>query len=106
MSYEGDKHYHSEIVTLTKAMPTTNVQVYPNPTKDMINLDFYAHVDNQLHVKVLDMTGRVVKTVHVQINAGQNTVGLGIGEFPQGIYTIQLHQDQQLIHVSKVYKQD
>ena len=106
MSNDGDKYYHTEIVTISKAMPTTKVNVYPNPTRDVVNLDFYSQVDNQLHVKVLDMTGRVVKTVQVQINMGQNTVGLGIGEFPQGIYSIQLYMGNQLIHVSKIYRQD
>jgi hypothetical protein len=106
MSHDGEKFYHNEIVTLSKAMPTTKVTVYPNPTRDVVNLDFYSQVDDQLHVKVLDMTGRVVKTVQVQINMGQNTVGLGIGEFPQGIYSIQLYMGTQLIHVSKIYRQD
>ena len=106
ISYDGDKYYHNEIVTLSKSLPTTNVVVYPNPTRDVVNLDFYSQVDNQVLVKVLDMTGRVVKTVQVQINMGQNTVGLGIGEFPQGIYSLQLYMSNQLIHVSKIYRQD
>lgn len=106
INLDGTRAYHKDIVTLTKEVPAANVRVYPNPTKDLLNLDFNAAQQGQVRVKILDMTGRVVKVVQVQVNQGENSVGVGIGEFPQGIYTIQMIQDNQLLHVSKIYRKD
>lgn len=106
MNYDGERAYHKDIVTLTKEVPAANVRIYPNPTKDLLNLNFNAANQGQVTVKVMDMTGRVMKVVQVQVNQGENLMALGIGEFPQGIYTIQMIQDNQLLHVSKVYRKD
>ena len=82
------------------------VSVYPNPTKDKLNIEFIAAVSEDAMVKVMDMTGRVVKVIRASVEAGNNTIEVSLSEFSAGMYTIQLFENNSLTHVGKVQKQD
>jgi hypothetical protein len=85
---------------------SSEVSVYPNPTKDKLNIEFTAAVSEDAMVKVMDMTGRVVKVIRASVEAGNNTIEVSLSEFSAGMYTIQLFENNSLTHVGKVQKQD
>jgi hypothetical protein len=85
---------------------SSEVSVYPNPTKDKLNIEFTAAVSEDAMVKVMDMTGRVVKVIRASVEAGNNTIEVSLSEFSAGMYAIQLFENNSLTHVGKVQKQD
>jgi hypothetical protein len=85
---------------------SSEVTVYPNPTKDKLNIEFTAAVSEDAMVKVMDMTGRVVKVIRASVEAGNNTIEVSLSEFSAGMYTIQLFENNSLTHVGKIQKQD
>jgi hypothetical protein len=80
--------------------------VYPNPTRDQITIEFSTETLQATKVKVLDMTGRVVKTVEAVPQAGEHQYTLSLSELSAGMYTVQVYTDDKLSYVSKVQKQD
>ena len=80
--------------------------VYPNPTRDQITIEFSTETLQATKVKVVDMTGRVVKTVEAVPQAGEHKYTLSLSELSAGMYTVQVYTDGKLTHVSKVQKQD
>jgi hypothetical protein len=82
------------------------VSIYPNPTQDVLNIDLYTSKVQNTTVKVLDMSGRVVKQIQARSEAGMSTLSVSLGELASGLYTVQVFDNNKLSHVSKVKKND
>jgi hypothetical protein len=55
-------------------------------------------------VKILDMSGRTVKQVLVKSQAGMNSINIDIAALADGIYTVQIFENNNLSFVQKVRK--
>jgi hypothetical protein len=64
--------------------------VYPNPAKDLIYVDPLAQVDTEYQYELLDINGRVLKKSEMSIGSTQ----LKISDLPQGIYILNIIQNQ------------
>jgi len=113
----GHNYYKLEQVDLDgKAIVNTNVadlmwgsngstvSIYPNPTTDELNIDVYTTKAQNNTIKLLDMSGRVIKEIQSKLEAGANNIKMNLGELATGIYTIQLVENNKIIQVSKVQK--
>lgn len=78
------------------------VNVYPNPFKEMTTLEVKGKDYKKLEMSVLDVTGRVVKTI---ASTEQNRIQLSRSGMTQGVYFYQLKGDNQLINTGKVVVQ-
>ena len=61
-----------------------NVKIYPNPTKDIINIEI-ENTDIQ-SITVLDLSGRVLKSVNTQ----NNKTNINIQDLPNAMYLMQV----------------
>ena len=93
-----------EDVIETTLESATTFAVYPNPTSDVINIDFYATDNQSTMVKVYDLTGRLMKQVSRQSTKGNNSIDVNLGEFANGVYTIQVYENNSLTHTTRVRK--
>jgi hypothetical protein len=57
-------------------------------------------------VKVLDMSGRIIKQIQARSEVGMNQLSISLGDIASGIYTVQIFENDQLTQVSKVKKND
>ena len=71
------------------AMNEFELSVYPNPSRDQINLAFDANANATCTVKIIDMTGKVVLDKAVDAMTGRNTITYNINDLPRGIYMVQ-----------------
>jgi hypothetical protein len=60
------------------------VIVYPNPSKETIYLKFPTYTNDNLHVEIIDINGRIVSVF--QINEGVNKVSIDVSCFVSGLY--------------------
>jgi len=90
--------------TLTVANSAFNI--YPNPTTDMMTVELTAAAAQTTTVKVYDLTGRLMKQVVSQTEAGTQQVEVSLGEIASGVYTVQVYENEKLTHVSRVRKND
>ena len=78
------------MLLLRKTRPLSSIGVsyfvaYPNPTREYVIVEHPATA-GRAHVKLIDIVGRVVKTIRVNNNVLQTTVSLK--EVPVGSYQI------------------
>ncbi|MBK7692514.1 MAG: T9SS type A sorting domain-containing protein [Bacteroidetes bacterium] len=103
---DGKVSVHAQIVDLIWGATGSTVSIYPNPTTDILNIDLYAVKDQNTTVKLLDMSGRVIKQIQAKSAVGMNNIKLSMGEIASGVYTIQVYENNTLSHTSKVKKKD
>lgn len=66
----------------TELLSMNNLQLYPNPAKDVVNISNSA--DTIENVTITDMNGRVVKNVTLGVNEGQ----INVSDLSQGVYIL------------------
>jgi len=102
---DGQKSY-SEVVDLVWGADGSIVAIYPNPATDKLNVDISIDKVAQIEVRLLDMSGRVIKSVVQQSAKGMNNVSINLSDIATGVYGVQILENNNLIHSSKVNKRD
>ena len=97
---------NAKVVDIIWGTNGSTVSIYPNPTVDVLNIDLYTSKVQNTTVKVLDMSGRIVKQIQGRSEAGMNKLSISLGEIASGVYTVQVFENDNLTHVSKVKKND
>ena len=100
---DGNLSY-SQIVDLVWGSNGSVVSIYPNPAKDVLNIDIAANELSQTEIKLLDMSGRVVKSLIQHTQKGMNNISLNLSDVATGVYGVQIYENNKLSYVGKVYK--
>jgi len=95
----GSKEVLPNIVTAT-----STINVYPNPTQDELHVDVNATENAVVELKLMDMSGRVVRTVQTNIVEGINYISLNLGDLANGVYSLVMVSNNQLLHTTRVTK--
>jgi hypothetical protein len=77
------------------------VTIYPNPTSEMINIQFETATDKEISLILLDAQGKLVKTDVIETSVINKTVNLQ--DLPAGVYYVRLTKGK-LVNVYKVVK--
>jgi hypothetical protein len=77
----------------------SSVSVYPNPAKDVLQLDFIQPVKAQLSLQ--NLLGETLKTANIDASKMQ----LDVSELAEGIYIINILEDTGKSQVIKIYVQ-
>lgn len=77
----------------------------PNPTSDLMTLDWQQPQAGQAHIELLDLQGRVLFRSSQLFPAGQAQFSLSLNEYPAGNYLIRIHTDGRQSS-TKVVKQE
>ncbi len=88
-----NKHTYSKIVT--SDYNSSSVSVYPNPTKDYINIQSKILIKN---IRILNASGKILKS----INSPSKIVSLL--EFPFGEYYLQIVDSNNQVYTRKISK--
>jgi hypothetical protein len=62
----------------------------PNPIRDLVLLDIRLQEAAKLTLRITDVTGRLVYTEQIELQAGANTIHRDFSDLPSGIYAITL----------------
>jgi hypothetical protein len=80
------------------------VKLYPNPARDVLNIQYAGRRLNEMVIEISDFSGRRVLTRNIQnVDAGQ-TIGLNVQSLANGIYFCKMISGQQLIGIEKFVK--
>ena len=80
------------------------VKLYPNPTSNELNIEFLSDNQSTTSIKVMDMSGRVVKQTQSVSFEGLNTINVSLSELTAGMYTIQVVNNDKLVHIGRITK--
>lgn len=95
---------YTKVIDIVWGADGSVVSIYPNPAKDKLNIDISAAGASQTEIKLLDMSGRVVKSILAQTVKGMNNITLEIDDIAVGVYGVQVFENNKLTHVSKIRK--
>src|SRR6185295_5776505 len=65
-----------------------NQGIYPNPTRDILHLNFYRQNTERIRISVTDITGRTLIDQYVTSREGNNNVAVSVTSLPPGNYFI------------------
>ena len=76
-------------------------EVFPNPSAGIMTLKFESLSEKSFHIKVRDITGRMLKDISLNAEAGISLHELDFSDFPKGIYFISAEQEGVQLKVLK-----
>ena len=66
------------------------LNVYPNPAIDRVNLEFSTSLTRQLNLSLVDLSGKQFLNRSLHINNGYNDLSIDLPEIPNGLYILNL----------------
>ncbi|RLD55234.1 MAG: hypothetical protein DRJ01_16940 [Bacteroidetes bacterium] len=72
------------------------VNIYPNPVNNTASVNIKATQSAEAQMTIIAVTGQVISTQIVSLNAGQNTVNINTASLEKGTYILRLTQNQQV----------
>ncbi len=81
----GDRLIHTDEIIAEK-----NIRVYPNPTEDMLNLDFISETSQEATLQVFDLMGREMEREQFMAVPGENHRELSLAGLSSGQYFVRV----------------
>lgn len=69
------------------------VSAYPNPTKDVFNIQLYSMNDCSIDVRVTTTNGKEVYSREAMVNKGNGKITIDVNQFERGIYFVELFSE-------------
>ena len=90
-----DRAVTTGIVSLSKN--TTTFSIYPNPVQNQATINIESKKVSQAQWSIISLTGQVITTQQLVLNAGNNTVNINTSSLQKGVYILQLTQNNQVV---------
>ena len=75
------------------SLPSNKVNVYPNPTDGLVNVEFNAIKAGRYAIEVYDLNSRTVKRAEIDVVAGNNKTKLDLKNLSKGTYLVKISGD-------------
>ena len=95
---------YSEIVTVKGFSFDDNLLVYPNPTKDYLNISIYLEKSSAATLVVTDAAGKAILSKAVNLNGGVNYDRLLLTTLKSGVYTLKLQRTNGIALIKNFVK--
>ena len=78
-----------------KSGALTFTKIYPNPAKDVINIEYINHIDAKVRISLVDANGNMIQVLQdmKEVNSGMNLFKADISKVQSGLYMIVLESD-------------
>lgn len=73
-----------------------DLKLFPNPAKDIAQVEFNASNDGDVELNIIDLNGRTVSTVNTTVTAGAQNISLDVSDLPSGVYMVQVRQNDNI----------
>ena len=102
--FDGTTKYFSPISINCQENADFNfIGVLPNPAEDEVNVLFTSLQEENVSMKLTDMTGKELESRNVLPDLGLNRVQLSVGRYPAGIYFVTLNNGNR-VFIKKLIK--
>ena len=96
---------NTKIAEIESNQPKNEIEVlvYPNPTKDIVNIELSKELDENLNIQIINLIGQ--KVSEIEIKKGFTIDNANLDGMPSGIYLLQATKSNgQLVYSTKVIK--
>ena len=87
-TYSNKAFAATVIVNTEEWIPGVQFKVYPNPVKNQLYIEWQEAIDEQIQLRLLDMTGKVMITQ--MLSRTQQRQEISLREWPSGFYWLEL----------------
>lgn len=92
--FDGKTSFSNQ-VEVTFEVEAASVRVYPNPAKDLINVDLLSNSQETVLIRILNLQGQEMQAERVEAQAGKTNWQGQIGSMPAGMYLLQVQRSGQ-----------
>ena len=75
-----------------------NLDVYPNPSRDIFNVSFTSEDIQDLEVRVINVVGEVVYTENLEEFVGEYTKQVDLATYTKGVYFLEITTDNGVVN--------
>ena len=75
-----------------------NLDVYPNPSRDLFNVTFTSEDVQDLEVRVINVVGEVVYTENLQQFVGEYTISIDLETYTKGVYFLEITTNNVVVN--------
>ena len=76
----------------------TDLEVYPNPSRDIFNISFTTQVKQELEIRIVNTLGEQVFIESKYQFIGEYTKQINLAEYPKAIYFLEIETDEEVIN--------
>ncbi len=80
------------------------INIQPNPTSGHLNIEWYQDSDYQSQIIISDALGKVIKSVKINSQEGNNFIDIDLSKYFKGIYFIQIKNDSWNSEILRIIK--
>lgn len=81
------------------------IQMYPNPAKDVLYIQVEQSTGGQVTVQVNDLSGKEILSLQQQAQAGSSSIPVQLSGLSSGIYLVQVQTESGMRYISKLTKE-
>ena len=74
-----------------------NLEVYPNPSRDIFNVSFVSDEVQNLGISITNVVGEAIYTANLDQFVGQFTKEVSLATYPKGMYFLQITTDKGVV---------
>ena len=90
-------------ITETSMINQSKLEIYPNPVKEMLRINFGNPVQGNLLIEIMNIVGQKVYSQLINTE-GYSQTGINVQQLKSGIYMLRISNGSQLIEVRKFVK--
>ena len=75
-----------------------NVQIFPNPSKDLFNIKFNSLVSQNLEVRIINSIGEIVYIDNIKNHIGEYRNSISLEEYSKSIYFLEIKTNNGVIN--------
>jgi hypothetical protein len=75
-----------------------DLEIYPNPSKDIFNVSFVSEDVQNLEVRVLNMVGELVYTEGLEQFVGEYTKSINMSKYTKGVYFLEITTNNGVVN--------
>ena len=81
------------------------LNIYPNPSNGIFNIEFNINISGDVNIKVIDITGRIIYSDNKKVLKGKNISSIDLNnKYSPGIYLVSLRTDDMDISKQLILK--
>ena len=76
----------------------SSLDVYPNPSRDVFNVEFISESKQSIEVRLLNLVGEIIFTENLDDFQGKYTHSFNLENYSKGIYLLELDSDNGIVN--------
>ena len=93
-----------QFVGIDELFEGSTVSVFPNPTRDRVNLSFSSQESTKLDVSINDISGKQIVLKSFDVTEGNNLISLDVQSISEGIYILNLTSERGNLRYKLIIK--